>query len=197
MLFILLFSGPYIKLEWARITLELIALKLKVTPHFISYLECTPKENLLMTSSSLKISSTAKWTWPLMWLVHHQTTSLQVCPLLRRNRRKNKKREEKTQKLWPRDSREDIGIFNKIKGIIGSSNSTPITSSTSIWGGLIESSRLWKNLFNLEKLNNAEATIKRWRKSTAVSWKYSRNSELLIMAQQIPNLFSSTWPKTG
>ena len=59
-----------------------------------------------------------------------------------------------------------IGLFRKTKNTTGSWKSTTATLSVKRWGDWIRSLRRWLCLLVLDKLNNAEAIIKKCRKST-------------------------------
>lgn len=64
------------------------------------------------------------------------------------------------------------GLPAKINDITGSLNYIMSTSFTSIFEGLTEYSNQWLLSFKQEKLNNAEATIKKCRKNTNIFQKF-------------------------
>ena len=109
-----------------------------------------------------------KWTQPATQLKSHQKPSQNLKEVLKMwkiNPRKN----VEIQKRLPRECNEDTGILMKIKGIIGSSKFITIIFSTSTWEEWTKSSKQWRDLSFVGKHSSAGVTIRRWRKSTAVS----------------------------
>ena len=86
-----------------------------------------------------------------------------------------------------------IGLPIKINDIIGSLSYITNIFSISTLGELTESSSQWPPSSRREKPNSAEATIKRWKRSTDTSVKFSWVSGYKITTQTILNSLSQIW----
>ena len=73
------------------------------------------------------------------------------------------------------------GDSNKTRNTIGSWRSIILTSWTNIWEEWIRFLRLWLTLLKLDKLNNVEVIIKRWKRNITHSVKFSWVLEIIIM----------------
>ena len=118
---------------------------------------------------------------------------------------KGDQKEKKTSRFMKKETKKDplkktvrkgTGLWRKINGTIGSWKSIIVTSSVNKWGDWTRSSRPWQSSLAAEKLNNAEAITKRWKRNTAHSLIFFCSSEEATMplktARQLPKIWRST-----
>lgn len=89
----------------------------------------------------------------------------------------------------------DTGLLIKTNDIIGSLSYIMNISLINTFAEPTEFSSRWRPLFRREKLNSAGAIIKRWRKSTNISQKFSWVSGYKITTQMTAASFSLTCKK--
>ena len=86
-----------------------------------------------------------------------------------------------------------IGQSKKTGGIIGFCRSITIISFVKKWGGLIRFLKPWQPSLELERQNNAGATIKKWRKNIILSPTFSCTWEKVTTQQRTQVSSTKIW----
>lgn len=126
-------------------------------------------------------------------------TRLLIQPPQKEKVAQKEKKTPRTRKRNPRLSSttkidgEATGRWRRIKSIIGSWKFTANTLFANKWEGSIRSLRQWPSSSGLEKLSNAEATIRRWKKNISHLPAFCCTSGNITMEQKTQAQSSRIW----
>lgn len=137
-----------------------------------------------------------KWYQVIIFSLCFEKRAIFAWPARKTRKRPKRKiviSELKAHKKKQKTFKKDIGPTRRINCTTGSSRFTIATSSISIFEGQIKSLRAWLASSAQDKLNSAEAIIKKWRKSTIISIKFFSNWEVSSTILQIRNYWNCSY----
>lgn len=148
------------------------------------------KERFILPTSSHKISL---WNIPRQSSRYRQKFNSPSTISLWQKKRNPEK--QKPPKIPTQTRKAGTGLQMKTNDIIGSLSYIMSIFSISTSGEPIESSNRWLHSWRREKQSNAEATIKRCKKNTGISLKFSWVSGYKITTQMTLTSFSQICKK--